>query len=139
MQQLGSDDRGKQWRHGDDESAQAYTDDGERRGALLGAYPIDQPAARHLAQKADDAADGEDEPDIDLRPLLGGQIDRKEWPEAGLDVGNEEGEPVEAALTGARGRFQCMRLGLRIAQIALPWRRLRFELTRKAPWPSPNI
>jgi len=40
-----------------------------------------------------------------LRPGLRGQIDRHEGTEAGLDVGEEEGEPVEAARARARHRI----------------------------------
>ena len=39
-----------------------------------------------------------DQSDIDLRPFLRRQIDRNEWSKAGLDVGDKEDEPVEAAL-----------------------------------------
>ena len=98
VQQLRRDNRHEHRRHRDQERADAYADDGERSRALFGAHPIDQPAAGHLAQKAGEAADGQDEADVDLRPFLGRQIDRQEGAEARLDVGNEEGEPVEAAL-----------------------------------------
>jgi hypothetical protein len=48
---------------------------------------------------------------------VGRQIDRDERTESGLDVGDEEDEPVEAALAGARARRRfsaaaCRRLRL---------------------------
>ena len=98
VQQLRRDNRREHWRHRDQERADAYADNGERSRAPFRARPIDQPAAGHLAQQAREAADGEDQADVDLRPFLGRQIDREEGTEAGLDVGNEEGEPVEPAL-----------------------------------------
>ena len=83
----------------DQQRADADADNGQRSRAQLRAHPVDQPTAGHLAQQARDAADGEHQADVDLGPFLGRQIDREEGAEAGLDVGNEEGEPVEPALT----------------------------------------
>jgi hypothetical protein len=97
VQQLRRDNRHERRRQRDQKRADTYADDSQRSCPLFGACPIDQPTAGHLAQKASEAADGQDEPDIDLRPFLGREVDRQEGAEPRLDVGNEEGEPIEAA------------------------------------------
>jgi hypothetical protein len=74
-------------------------DNGERGDTQLRAHLVDQPAAGHLTEQAREATDGEHQANVDLRPFLGRQIDGQEGAEAGLDVGNEEGEPVEPTLT----------------------------------------
>ena len=58
---------------------------------------IDDGASRHLAGQRDEAADRQDEADLALRPSVGRQIDGDERPEAGLQIGDEECEPVEPA------------------------------------------
>ena len=55
---------------------------------------IDQRAAGHLAGQGDEPARGQDQADIELRPLMRREIDRNERAEPGLDVGEEEGEQV---------------------------------------------
>ena len=90
-------------------------DDGETCDQPFRSRGIDERAAGHLPDQRDETADGENEADIDLRPFLGGQIDRDERAETGLHIGDEEHEPVEpaqAALRRAAGRFlQRRRLG----------------------------
>ena len=86
------------------ERADADGRDRKARHQPLGAGGIDDGAAGHLADQADDAADRQHEADLDLGPFLRRQIDRDERPEAGLHVGEKEDEPVEAALALARGR-----------------------------------
>jgi len=60
-----------------------------------------------LARERHEPARGQDQPDVELRPSMRGQIDRNERTEAGLDVGEEKGEPVEAARACARRRIAC--------------------------------
>ena len=64
---------------------------------------IHQCAARHLAHAARSAAGRQHQPDVDLGPFLRGEIDRDERTEAGLDVGDEEDEPVEPAKAAPGG------------------------------------
>ena len=73
-----------------------------RRAALL-RDRVDQRTGRQLAGHRGDRAEAQREADRGLRPALGRQIDRDERAEAGLYVGDEEIEPVEAA-AGGRGR-----------------------------------
>ena len=56
------------------------------------------------ADQGHEAGRGENKADIDLRPFLRGEIDRDEGPEAGLHVGDEEDEPIEAAQAAPRRR-----------------------------------
>ena len=83
----------------------AHGDDDHRRHreAPRRSCSIHNGAARDLADQRDEAADGEQEADIDLRPFLLGQVDRDEGTEPGLHVGDGEHEPVEPAQAGARG------------------------------------
>jgi hypothetical protein len=55
-----------------------------------------------LSDQRNETGGGENETDIDLRPLLSGQKDRDERTKAGLNVGNEEDEPIEPAQAVAR-------------------------------------
>jgi hypothetical protein len=71
------------------------------------AHRIDQRAAGHLAGERHEPARGQNQPDIELGPSLRGQIDRDERTETGLDVGEKEGEPVEAARACPRRRIAC--------------------------------
>ena len=61
------------------------------------AHRIDQRAPWHLTRQGHQPARGEDEADIDLSPRLRGQIDCDKGTKAGLDIGQEKAEPVEAA------------------------------------------
>src|SRR5262249_36611668 len=82
--------------------------------ASMAARRLDDPAAGNLAHKPGDAADGKHEADIDLGPLLRRQVDGQERSEAGLQVGNEEGEPVEPAPACSRGGIRPRYRGLLI-------------------------
>jgi hypothetical protein len=73
-----------------------------------------------LPEQANDTADRQHEADLDLRPLLRGQIDRNERTEAGLNVGEKEDEPVEATLAFARRLLLAARRGRQRHDIALP-------------------
>jgi hypothetical protein len=48
-----------------------------------------------LAGQCHQPGHGQNEADIDLRPLLRCQIDGNEGAKAGLDIGDEENEPIE--------------------------------------------
>ena len=52
-------------------------------------------------------------PDGGLRPALAAQIDGDEGAEAGLDVGNEQIEPIETASRGGVNRLGARRFGCR--------------------------
>jgi hypothetical protein len=58
------------------------------------AHGIDQSTARHLNRQGNEGPRRENEADVELRPLMCGQIDRDEWPKTGLHVGEEESEPI---------------------------------------------
>src|SRR4029077_15642154 len=102
-QKLGDEDAEKGGDEGDQEGANADADDGQHGDAALRRRHVDEPAGGQLTDEADEAADGEDQPDIGLVPFPGGEIDREEGTKARLDVGHEEGEPVETAFTPAQG------------------------------------
>jgi hypothetical protein len=105
------------------ERADCDRDDGETCDQPFRSGGIDERAAGDLPDERDETADGENEADIDLRPFLGGQIDRDERAETGLHVGHEEHEPVEpaqAALRRAAGRFlQRRRLGVPLRRVVV--------------------
>ena len=71
-------------------------------GACARGRSIDQRAAGHLARHRDRPAEAEREADLGLGPSLAREIDRDERAEAGLDIGDEEDEPVEPALAALR-------------------------------------
>ena len=71
----------------------------ESRENALRTDCINQRTARSLPQKRDKTADCQKQPNINLRPLLRGQIDGDKRPESGLHIGDEEGEPVESLKT----------------------------------------
>ena len=63
---------------------------------------VDQGAAGHLADQRNEAGGGQDETDVDLRPLLRGEKDRDERPKAGLHIGDEEDKPIKSAQAACR-------------------------------------
>jgi hypothetical protein len=75
-------------------SADADGDDGDTGDETLRACRIDQRAARHLAEQCDQPGRRKHKADIELRPVLRGEIDGDERAEAGLHIGNKENEPV---------------------------------------------
>ena len=118
MQNRGGQHRRKDWKGRVGQRADADGDDCEAGNKPLGSGGVDDRAARHLPEQGHDAADRQDQADIDLRPFLRGQINRDERPETGLNVGHAEHEPVETAKTAARrcGRriVMCRRLRPRV-------------------------
>src|SRR6185437_15739856 len=72
---------------------------------------IDDRAAGKLAEDSRNPADREQQADHALRPAVGDQIDGDERTESGLDIGDEEVEPIERALTLIRwcGIVLCQR------------------------------
>ena len=91
------------------ERACADGDDRQRDQQALRSNGIDQSASRYLTHQGNQSADGQDEPDFGLRPILRGQVNRYEWDETGLDIGEEENKPIESALTLARRRRRNIR------------------------------
>ena len=87
--------------------AQTNRRDREPRNQTIRAYGIDERAAGHLAGQGDKSARGQDQADVELRPLVGGQIDRNERAQPSLNVGKEEGEPVKTTRTRVRRRTRC--------------------------------
>jgi hypothetical protein len=71
------------------------------------AHRINQRAPGHLAGERHQPTGRQNQPDIELRPRVRGQIDRNERTETGLDVGKEKGEPVKAARACPRRRIAC--------------------------------
>jgi hypothetical protein len=86
---------------------------------MLRAHHIDQGAARHLQGQRDKPANSEDETDIALGPGVRGQVDGDERPEPGLDVGKEEGEPIEPAQARARVRGCAVGSGARCCRLTV--------------------
>jgi hypothetical protein len=71
------------------------------------AHRINQRAPGHLAGERHQPTGRQNQPDIELRPRVRGQIDRNERTETGLDVGKEKGEPVKPARACPRRRIAC--------------------------------
>jgi hypothetical protein len=67
-----------------------------------------------LAGERHQSAGGQNKADVELGPGVRGQIDRDERTEAGLDVGEEKGEPVKPAR--ARARRRIARCGRRLLE-----------------------
>ena len=63
---------------------------------------VDQRPGWHLPDQRDHSAGAQHQADLDLRPRMAREIDRDERPKSGLNVGEKENKPVEAA--GARPR-----------------------------------
>jgi len=62
-----------------------------------------------LARECNQSAGGQNEADIELRPMVRGQIDRDKWTKTGLDVSQEKSKPIKSARAGGRrggGRFR---------------------------------
>ena len=95
---------GKIGHSGVTERADADGRDRKARDQPFGAGGIDDGAAGHLPDQADDAADRQHETDLDLGPFLRREVNRDEWTEAGLHIRQKEDEPVEAAQALARRR-----------------------------------
>ena len=65
---------------------------------------FDERTPGHLAGERHQAARSKDQADIELRPRMRGEVDGHKRAEAGLDIGEKEREPVEAALAGRQIR-----------------------------------
>jgi len=78
----------------------ADTDAGDN---ALGAGGVNKCAARHLADQGGKAGRRQDEADVDLRPLLRGEVDRNKGAEARLHVGDKKDEPIKSAQAARRG------------------------------------
>jgi hypothetical protein len=97
MQNAGSKDHRENWPNRNGEGAHANRRNGEPAEEAGRAYRIHQHTAGHLASERNQPSRGENETDIELRPCMGGEIDRHEWAEARLDVRKKKREPVETA------------------------------------------
>jgi hypothetical protein len=84
---------------------------GEEKYRLIGdeTHRIDQRPARHLTRERHQSSSGQNKADIELRPGVRGQIDCDERTEAGLEVVEEEREPVKAARAPRRRIARCGR------------------------------
>jgi hypothetical protein len=82
----------------------AQTDGPDRKSAKQSgrAHGINQRPARHLARECNQSAGGQNEADIELRPMVRSQIDRDKWTKTGLDVGQEKSKPIKSARAGGR-------------------------------------
>ena len=97
VQQFGEVDGPHQREQREQQGAEADGDHADdRRGALV-VQRVDQRASRHLADQGRDGPEAERDPDLAVRPLVGGQVDGDERSEAGLHVGDEEIHHVERA------------------------------------------
>ena len=97
VQHLGQIDRERRRPQREQQRAGGEDENAEGSDAALAPHRVDQRAGRDLAQQGRDRAEAEGEADGGLRPALGRQIDGDERPEAGLDIGDEQVEPVESA------------------------------------------
>ena len=86
------------------EHQRACADAQHRKGgdAPLRPHGVEDEPARHLKGQRGQASGGQNQSDVDLRPLMGREVDGDEGTEPGLYVGDEEREPVERALAPAR-------------------------------------
>jgi hypothetical protein len=65
---------------------------------------VDKRSARRLGDDAGQRAGGERQPNLIFGPAEIGEVERNEGAESGLDIGEEEIHPVQAALASARDR-----------------------------------
>ena len=127
---------GRRERQGTDRQHERARHEGEhtcRRDSRLAAHRIDQRTRGQLADQRGHRADAQREADGGQRPALGGEVDRDEGPETGLDVGDEEVEPGERAFSRVCGPRPsahvrgCARLPGRVHAGLLP-------VARASPW-----
>jgi hypothetical protein len=104
--------------------------DCERGDQPCRAHGVDQSAAGHLPGQRNKSSRGQDQADIELRPLMRSQIDSNERTKTGLNVGEKKGEPVEAANAPRRRRRLCCR------HRVLRWRRRRNSAVGAAVEPT---
>jgi len=86
-----------------------------------------------LSRKRDQSPGSENKPDVELRPVVGGEIDCNKRTKARLDIGEEKGKPVEAAPTV--GRTGAGRRG----EQRSPRRKRRNSIAAGAEWPAAKL
>jgi hypothetical protein len=93
----------------DRQRKRAYTNprDGKAAEHSRGAHGIDQRSAWHLPRKRNQSAGSENKTDVELRPLVGGEINRDKRTKAGLDIGQKKSKPIEAATAGRSRVGRC--------------------------------
>ena len=79
---------------------QPYRCDRDRSQCARRARGVNQRATGNLRSKSNEPSRCQHEPNVELRPVMRGQIDSDEWSEAGLYVCKKESEPVEPTLPG---------------------------------------
>jgi hypothetical protein len=72
---------------------------------VSGSQAVDQSARRRLGQDSGDSADGESDSHALLVPPISREVDREEWSDSGLDVGEEKIQPVQTAERSGGRRF----------------------------------
>jgi hypothetical protein len=104
MQNASSEHDKKNGPAGDRDGAGADREESDQDHEPRGASGVDKGAGRDLTGQGYKTADRKNQTDIALVPGLRRQIDGDERTEAGLNVGQEEGEPIKPAHAAARGR-----------------------------------
>ncbi len=97
MQHFGEVDEERERRDGEEQGTHGEDKDAEHGDVALAADGVDQRAGRKLACHRRDGPEAEGKTDRGLRPALRRQVDGNERAETGLNIGNEEVEPIEAA------------------------------------------
>jgi hypothetical protein len=72
---------------------------------VSGSQAVDQSARWRLGQDSGDSADGESDSHALLVPPISREVDREEWSDSGLDVGEEKIQPVQTAERSGGRRF----------------------------------
>ena len=73
--------------------------------ARFGSEAVNQRARRRLHENSGDPADCEREPNALFVPLVAGEVNREEWPDPRLNVGEEKIQPVQALERSGGRRF----------------------------------
>ena len=102
LRNSGSENDGEDRPCREGECAGAHGDDCQGCGSVGRSHGIHDRTTWDLAGEANQAADGQDETNIGLRPFLRGQINSDEGPKPSLHVGNKEHEPVKTTAACAR-------------------------------------
>ena len=61
----------------------------------FGSQAVHQRTGRRLHENSSDSANSEGEPDALFVPLVSSQVDRDEWPDSGLNVGEKKIKRVQ--------------------------------------------
>ena len=104
IEHLGRHDRPEPGPEPKEDGAASHHAESDRHQEALGGHRVHQGATGQLACDGGDAADRKREADLAGRPSLHRKKHGNERPEAGLDVGDEEAQPVEPPLAALRGR-----------------------------------